>query len=113
MSRIYCGVGKVPKNAILGSMKDCQAKKQIRLYGLLKVDKQLLKQRTDMVKYKKQRMKALKNFYTYKGRERRLRGKVQAAKGDKKIKAQKELDEVMNLVKKYAKELKEIEKLKP
>jgi len=113
MSGIYCGVGKVPKKSRLGTMKECASQKQIRLYGLIKVDKKVLGQGNEMAKYKKRHMKALKNYHTYKGRERKLRGKVQAAKGDKKIEAQKELDEVIKLVNKYAKELRDVEKNKP
>ncbi len=113
MSSIYCGVGKVRKNARLGTMKDCADKRQIRLYGLIKADKKILNKGTNAAIYKKKRLKALKIYHKYKGREKRIRGKVQAAKGDKKIEAQKELDEVINFVKKYAKELKQIDKFKP
>lgn len=39
---IYCGIGKVPKNKRIGTMKECADANQIRQYGIKKVDKKLL-----------------------------------------------------------------------
>lgn len=35
---IYCGIGKIPKNSRRGNMMECALKKQVRYYGLNKVD---------------------------------------------------------------------------
>ena len=42
MSKIYCGVGKIPKGHKLGSMKQCVDKNQIRYWGIKKIDPKLL-----------------------------------------------------------------------
>ena len=42
MSEIFCGIGKVPAKSRLGSMKECAEKKQIRYYGVKKVDPKIL-----------------------------------------------------------------------
>lgn len=40
---IYCGIGPVTKGRRTGTMKECAEKKQIRQYGLKKIDPKLLK----------------------------------------------------------------------
>ena len=42
MPDVFCGIGKVPPKAKLGSMKECAEKKQIRYYGVKKVDPKIL-----------------------------------------------------------------------
>lgn len=42
MPKIYCGVDDVPKNSRLGTAKECVEKKQVRHYGIEKIDKSLL-----------------------------------------------------------------------
>lgn len=39
MQQIYCGAGKLPKNHRFGTLPECVEKKQIRLYGIRKVDR--------------------------------------------------------------------------
>src|SRR5690606_13795779 len=39
MTKIYCGIGKVPKNKKLGTMKQCAEANQIRYYGIKKIDR--------------------------------------------------------------------------
>ena len=46
MTNIYCGIGKIPKNSKKGSMKECAEKGQIRLYGLYKVDPQIVSKKS-------------------------------------------------------------------
>ena len=38
MTEPYCGVGKMPKGYRRGTMRECVDMKQIRYYGLKKVD---------------------------------------------------------------------------
>lgn len=40
--KVYCSVGPVPKNHKLGTMKECAEKKQVRYYGIKKIDPKLL-----------------------------------------------------------------------
>lgn len=42
MADIFCGVGKIPKNARRGTMRECAEKKQIRYYGIKKIDAKTL-----------------------------------------------------------------------
>ncbi len=42
MSKVYCGVDKVPKGKKRGTMKDCAIAGQIRYYGLKKIDSRLV-----------------------------------------------------------------------
>jgi len=42
MSQIYCGADKLKKNQRKGTIKECVEKKQIRLYGLKKVDEKMI-----------------------------------------------------------------------
>ena len=42
MSKVFCGVGNIPKGHKKGSMKECVEKGQVRLYGLYKIDPKLL-----------------------------------------------------------------------
>lgn len=42
MSEKFCGIGKIPKGYKRGTMKDCLEKKQVRYYGLKKVDPKLV-----------------------------------------------------------------------
>jgi hypothetical protein len=39
---VYCGIGKVPKNSKIGTMKQCADRKQIRYWGQNKVDSSIL-----------------------------------------------------------------------
>ena len=34
--KVYCGIGKIPKNHRKGSMKECIDNNQVRLYGFIK-----------------------------------------------------------------------------
>ena len=42
MASVYCGIADVPKDQHRGSMRECAEKKQIRYYGIKKVDKRTL-----------------------------------------------------------------------
>ena len=42
MSAIFCGVGKIPKKSRRGTMRECAEKKQIRYYGIKKIDAKTL-----------------------------------------------------------------------
>ena len=40
--KTYCGIGKVPKNQKIGTMQQCMAKKQVKYWGLHKVDPRMI-----------------------------------------------------------------------
>lgn len=42
MSKIYCGINKIPKGHKRGNMKECAEKGQIRYYGIKKVDQKMV-----------------------------------------------------------------------
>lgn len=45
---IFCGVNRIPKGKQLGTARQCANKKQIRYYGLVKVEKDILKKQVDL-----------------------------------------------------------------
>lgn len=47
MNNIYCGVQKVPKGKHLGTAKQCAKARQIRYYGLSKVNRKILEEEVD------------------------------------------------------------------
>lgn len=48
--KIYCGIGKVPKNYRQGSMIECLENHKVNLYGLYKIDSKLIKQKLNSKK---------------------------------------------------------------
>lgn len=72
---IYCGIGKIPKKKKLGTMRQCAEKKQIRYYGVKKLDPIQLKIAlgNENKKAQKTRNKLIKEMGS-------LRGKVKLAK---------------------------------
>ena len=62
MSKPYCGVRKVPKNRVRGTMKKCVSKGQTRYYGLEKINKNLYELYLNQAKEKakKKRLEAKK-----------------------------------------------------
>ncbi len=88
MSKAYCGIGPIPKNQRKGTMKECAAKKQVRLYGLYKIDPQIVnpkaKPTSKEKKMGKNDIRAL--VFKYKGRFQRLKNELEIAKTDKDIK---------------------------
>lgn len=99
---IYCGVGKVPKGSKLGSMKECAEAKQIRRYGVEKIDDRILKIALNPKKRKLSASAQYNNVVLevskYKGRRSKLENLIKSHKMSKdpegKKKAQKELAEV-------------------
>lgn len=65
--KIYCGVGRVPKNNRLGTAEECALKRQIRYYGLQKVNlNDIAKGKTRLDKQKEQlKLKKLEDDARY------------------------------------------------
>lgn len=69
--KIFCGIGKPRKHEVIGSMVQCADQKQIRLYGLKKVDPKVLGPRKNKTK-KISREKLLQNMVILRGRVKKL-----------------------------------------
>jgi hypothetical protein len=96
---IYCGIGKVPKNKKMGSMKECGEANQIRQYGIKKVDKKLIdsilaeKQRksSSVGKLETKAQKLGEDFVILKAKIKKLQSKIEY-ETDKKTKDQLKKD---------------------
>lgn len=96
---IYCGIGKVPKNKRMGSMKECGEANQIRQYGIKKVDKKLVdsilaeKQRksSSVGKLETKAQKLGEDFVILKAKIKKLQSKIEY-ETDKKTKDQLKKD---------------------
>lgn len=113
MSDIYCGVGAVPKKSKLGSMKQCAEKKQIRYWGVKKIDTKMLalaQGKSKTAKDKKTREKVMVEVSAYRGKIRNLTKKLDGAKDAKeKSKLEKDLDDAKDGLEKKLKLFREIE----
>ena len=97
MSKIYCGIDKLPKNHRYGTMVECAKKGQIRYYGLKKIDSKSIKAAKTKDKKTVTREKLLLKLVEMRGTIKKNKGLIQMTK-DKKEKE------------KYAKIIKDIEK---
>jgi hypothetical protein len=98
---VYCGAGPVPKGKVKGSMKDCAAKGQIRLFGVYKVDPVIagsLKTKPKPGEKKLNKIEVRALIFKFKGRMQRIRGNLEDPKLTKaeKKKLNEELEEAVN-----------------
>jgi hypothetical protein len=99
---IYCGIGPVPKKKKLGTMSQCATKKQLRYYGIKKVDPIILKLSLDNEnkKNKKTENKLVGEMSALRSRVKRLTSKLDSKKitEDERREIKKEqLEAVKNL----------------
>lgn len=111
MSDIYCGVGKVPKGKKVGSMIQCAEKKQIRYYGIKKIDQRII---DNIVlhnnKNSDRRQKIISKMMKTSGKIKKLERKIMAEKDvESKNKLKKELTTLKEQLSETRKELKVIE----
>jgi len=111
MSKIICGINKLRKNEKRGSLKECIKKRQIRYYGLVKVDKKKLDKIIEQLDKEKKKEKetkqfpeALKNAYLKGIRLLRKRTKIeleikQEKDKNKKLKLKKQKEEINDKIK--------------
>ena len=85
MPNIYCGIEKPPKGHSVGSMKECAEKKQIRYWGIKKVDSKLLEAVKRGSKAKETRDKLAIKMVTLRARVAKMTKDLAATK-DKKEK---------------------------
>jgi translation initiation factor 2B subunit (eIF-2B alpha/beta/delta family) len=122
--KINCGINELRKNERRGSMKECAEKKQIKYYGLKKVDSKLLE---GINKSEKKRMTLQKARISMVGLRARIgaierkidiiKHKSKEKKDEKKDKAEikeleKEMSEKKDLLKEAIKQVKRLEEEK-
>ena len=86
MTNIYCGIGKIPKNSKKGTMKECAEKGQIRLYGLYKVDPQIISKKAKPSAREKMMGKNEIRIviFKYRGTIKKLEDAIKYEEGDEK-----------------------------
>lgn len=121
MSKIFCGIGNVPKGKKLGNMKECVELGQTRYYGLKKIDKRLIdnylegkkKKSSKNVKLQDQINKLKLEYVSYCGKKKRLEGKFKAEKNkDEKEKITKDIDSINKKLNKLKDDMKKLENKK-
>jgi hypothetical protein len=89
---IYCSIGEPGKNKRRGSMRECAEKKQVRYYGIKKIDPRLLEASKKGSKDSKMRDKLAIKMVGLRGRVTRLtRDHASEKDKDKKAKLAEEL----------------------
>jgi hypothetical protein len=68
MSKVYCGIGKCPKGARYGSMKECADQKQIRRFGAYKVDSRILNAKSEDANNEVKRKEAMMKIALLRGK---------------------------------------------
>lgn len=87
MSKPYCGVGKLPKDSRIGTMRECAEKRQVRYYGIKKIDTKTIElaKRKDTIP--ETRDKLVSMLVTLRGTINRNKGRYEGSK-DPKAKAE-------------------------
>lgn len=80
MSKIFCGVGKVPKKSRRGTMRECAEKKQIRYYGIKKIDAKTLDLTKNKNSIPETRIAIIKMIASLQGLIRRNKTRCQTTK---------------------------------
>lgn len=104
----YCGAKKTPKNRKSGSMKECVEAKQIRKFGLKKVDPKILASKAKAGPSKRQ---LEKKQVILRGERRKINSNLPYEKDDKKKEQmKKELKEIKNKLLDIQKQLNKLKK---
>ncbi len=83
MPKPYCGIGDIPKGHRRGSMKECAEKKQVRYYGIKKIDVKLAESYQNKPKMNLQ--KVMDKIASLRGKRTRIEKLIKGEK-DKKVK---------------------------
>jgi hypothetical protein len=102
-SKIYCGIGEVPKNMKKGTMKECMEMGQVRLYGLYKIDSKIVSKKSKpSAKEKKMTKNEVKVLvFKFKGRITRIEEELKEATGKDKTQLEKDLKEAQKEKERY------------
>ena len=104
MSKIYCGIGKVPKGHRIGTMVECLEKGKVNLYGLHKIDPKLVKEKLNSKKKGSKKDKTLKESEV-RLFQAGLRGRVTALNNELKMLEKEDDDRNASLIKKIKKQI--------
>ncbi len=77
MSSPYCGIGDVPKEHHRGSMRECAEKKQIRYYGIKKIDKRTIEAAENKKNVPETREKLIRALAKERGNINRYKGRYE------------------------------------
>lgn len=110
---IYCGVDKLKENQKLGTAKECAELKQVRYYGLKKINKELVEENKGMpVKAKGKIKKLIQKRGTLRGKIEKNKVLIEEYKDEVDYKKDKELQkkvkELTEELKEYIEELKKV-----
>lgn len=91
MDKIYCGCKKTPKGARVGTQEECLKRGRVSLYGLIKVDKEMIdefqKKSMSLRNLNKEINKLNTTFYKLVGEKKKLLKEIERTKDeDEKIK---------------------------
>jgi hypothetical protein len=111
--KIYCGVDKLKENQKLGSAKECAELKQVRYYGLKKINKDLVEDNKGMpVKSKGKIKKLIQKRGMLRGKIEKNKVEIEEIKEDVDYKKNKSLQATVKKLedelKKYREELKKV-----
>jgi hypothetical protein len=105
---IYCGIKEVPQGKRRGTAEECAECKQIRYYGLEKIDKNLVDVDKQLKEQQKLLNKLKKKHSGFLGKRHALERDLKRAPSNEKEEAQKLLDEVIVKHKALIKQMKEV-----
>lgn len=109
---IYCGIDKCPKNKRIGTMQECAEAKQVRRYGLYKIDNRVLEASKDSKSIEEDRKTILVNIMKLRGKINNITKNIVYEKDPKKKKLlNAQLKEHKLQLQKLNTEFKKIEKL--
>ena len=109
MTDIYCGISAVPAKSRLGTMKECAAKKQIRYYGIKKIDPKVLggEKKPKAIT----RDSAIIELSKFRGKLKNLQSKLKVAKKEEdKKKLAEDIEKTEKEIEKWSKKFKELDK---
>ena len=110
MSNVQCGISEVKKGKRLGSMEECAKKKQIRLFGIHKIDARLLEslQKKKVKISDSQRGKLYDKLIKLKTKIKKLMEKKKSVTDKTKI--EKEIEKIKSELVKIMKKIQAVEK---
>ena len=110
---IYCGIKKCPKNKRVGTMKECAEAKQVRRYGVYKIDTRVLQASNESKNIEADRKAILTNIMSLRGKISNITKNIVYEKDPKKKKLlNDQLKEHKIQLQKLNQEFQKIEKLR-
>jgi hypothetical protein len=108
-TKIYCSIGKVPKGAKLGNMEECAKTKQVRLWGLKKINPKIVEETKLPGAKTESKMEVVSKLSKLRGRHCKLKKDMEKTDSKKeKANIAKEMKELDAEILIYGKKLKVI-----